>query len=1421
MNVSFGGGGGGIVVSTDSGQCSAVVAFAIPTASDNCPATVSQIAGLASGATFPIGTTTNTFVATDPSGNADTCSFTVTVNDSIPPNAVCQAPTVYLDGSGSATITPADMDGGSSDNCSIDSMWISRSQFGCNDLGTGSSGLVAPWINEIHYDNTGTDTGEFIEIAGPAGTDLTGYQLVLYNGSSTVLAPYNTFTFSSVLSNQSNGYGFIVVNYPTNGIQNGTPDGMALVDSFGNVIEFLSYEGSFTPTSGPAAGMPSTDIGVSEGSSTPIGHSLQRNGTGYQASDFSWSAEAANTGNAANTSQTFVAPPSGNTVVLTVTDAAGNTSTCSGTVTVVDSTAPTAVCQSVTVYLDASGNATITTGDIDNGSSDNCAVDSLALSQNSFGCSDVSAASQPADAWINEFHYDNAGGDVGEFIEVAGPAGLDLTGYSLVLYNGSSSQRSPYNTISLSGVLANQASGYGFYVENLPSNGIQNGAPDGIALIGPGGAVLEFISYEGSFTAASGPAAGMTSTNIGVSENGGTAVGQSLQLTGSGRQGSDFSWSGPAAQTPGSLNSGQTIAAIPGVSVTLTVYDASGNSSSCTGTVTVLDSLPPVAVCNNPTIYLDGSGNATITPGDIDGGSTDNCGVDSLAIDRSVFSCPATNPGTAPALPWINEFHYDNVSGDVGEFIEVAGTAGTDLSNNYSLVLYNGSNGTFYNTISLSGIVPNEAGGAGAVSFSLPTNGLQNGGPDGIALVQGSTVLEFLSYEGTFTASNGPANGMTSTDVGVSEGGGTPVGSSLQRTGAGSVGADFTWTGPLAESPGSLNAGQTVTPNAGTNDVILTVWDVNGNSSTCTANVTVVDSTAPAAVCKNDTIYLDGNGLATLSPSDVDGGSNDNCGIDSMAVDSTSFDCSQRGPHTVTLTVWDPSGNSASCTATVTVIDSTAPTINFCPAPIKVCEDDTVFYNTPTFDDNCAGTGLAGNLQSGLPSGSVFPVGVNYAIWDYTDPSGNVSPACSVQVTVAPKPRAGDTTIYRCDGDIVLLDLQAHVDSNGNGVNSNFVWSAAPVAGVLGISTSPQSGDIITDSLVNTTTQVRTIVYTVTPTSDPDACVGPDFRVTVVLRPSSRSEALPADICPGSLVNIASLVRDYSFLAYSYAFYDAHPDSGGVLIGGGRAYRGGVYPPHRTMVAPRVTTVYWAVATTGFGCERVFPIPVAVDTACAGTVAPIALLEGAYDATTGLQRTRLQQQSLVPVTEPYTAMGYTFYGGGGETMNVPQNLQSQIVDWVVIELRDGYDSTHLVYSRAALLMSDGRIVDTDGSSNPAVVAHASGRYYVTILHRNHLAVMTAQPVLISNTIDFTDPQLPVFGGNTSTRVIVNGEALMYSGDADGNGQVQNVDDVMHWMPSAGTSGYKGADYNLDGQVQNTDRVLIWHRNVGRGTAVPE
>ena len=165
--------------------------------------------------------------------------------------------------------------------------------------------MTSVFINEIHYDNSGTDAGEAIEIAGPAGTDLSTWSLVLYNGSSSSLAPYNTMALSGSIPNQAGACGTLSFSYPVNGIQNGSPDGIALVDGT-TVVQFLSYEGSFTASGGPADGMTSTDIGVSESSGTAAGQSMQLTGTGNMDTDFGWVANATATFGSPNTGQTFV-----------------------------------------------------------------------------------------------------------------------------------------------------------------------------------------------------------------------------------------------------------------------------------------------------------------------------------------------------------------------------------------------------------------------------------------------------------------------------------------------------------------------------------------------------------------------------------------------------------------------------------------------------------------------------------------------------------------------------------------------------------------------------------------------------------------------------------------------------------------------------------------------------------------------------------------------------------------------------------------------------------------------------------------------------------------------------------------------------------------------------------------------------------
>ncbi|MEL6812553.1 MAG: HYR domain-containing protein, partial [Bacteroidota bacterium] len=122
--------------------------------------------------------------------------------------------------------------------------------------------------------------------------------------------------------------------------------------------------------------------------------------------------------------------------------------------------------------------------------------------------------------------------------------------------------------------------------------------------------------------------------------------------------------------------------------------------------------------------------------------------------------------------------------------------------------------------------------------------------------------------------------------------------------------------------------------HVGANNVTLTVTDVNGNSSTCVAAVTVEDITVPEVTCLDITVQLDANGSVTISPADVIVSTSDACGITSASLDIDTFDCSNVGENTVVVTVTDVNGNEGSCTAVVTVEDITSPEL--------ICQDITV-----------------------------------------------------------------------------------------------------------------------------------------------------------------------------------------------------------------------------------------------------------------------------------------------------------------------------------------------------------------------------------------------------------------------------------------------------------------------------------------------
>jgi uncharacterized protein len=177
------------------------------------------------------------------------------------------------------------------------------------------------------------------------------------------------------------------------------------------------------------------------------------------------------------------------------------------------------------------------------------------------------------------------------------------------------------------------------------------------------------------------------------------------------------------------------------------------------------------------------------------------------AVSLAVVGLPAV-ASAAPSEPYTSELHYDDAGADAGEFVEITlppGTTSADLT----VVLYDGSDGAPYATLDPQDVA---APAAGWAAVSVPAAGLQNGSPDGLALVRGGTVLEFLSYEGVLTATTGPAAGATSTDIGVAENG-VPEGHSLSRLVDTRTG-ELVWQAAAPGTGGAVNPTTTTPPPA-------------------------------------------------------------------------------------------------------------------------------------------------------------------------------------------------------------------------------------------------------------------------------------------------------------------------------------------------------------------------------------------------------------------------------------------------------------------------------------------------------------------------------------------------------------------------------------------------------------------------------
>lgn len=418
------------------------------------------------------------------------------------------------------------------------------------------------------------------------------------------------------------------------------------------------------------------------------------------------------------------------------------------------------------------------------------------------------------------------------------------------------------------------------------------------------------------------------------------------------------------------------------VPVQLTVTDPGGNTAQCTANVTVLDNLPPTVITKSITVQLDETGNASIVPADVNNGSSDNCGIANLSLDKSTFTCAdvpsvtvnltATdvngNSASAPALVIIQDSILPTV-----------------VTKDITVQLDNSGQVT---------IIPNDIDNG-----SSDNCGIDHMDTDPSVLTcadLGTAVVDLVVYDVNGNIGNAPATITVQDNI-------APTVLTKDVT------LYLDANGQLTVLPADVDNGSydnctidrmEVTPNTftcediGDHVVTLTVYDEAGNSSSDTAMVTVADNLPPIVITKNIVVDLDADGNASIVPTDVDNGSSDNCGIDRMELDKDSFTCADLGDNTVILTVYDVNGNSNSATATVTVRDVTAPVIT-------VNGDEEIYLKIladcytelgAIWTDACDGTGSA--VIGGDPAPTNCPLQESdlgdYTItYDYTDSSGN------------------------------------------------------------------------------------------------------------------------------------------------------------------------------------------------------------------------------------------------------------------------------------------------------------------------------------------------------------------------------------------------------------------------------------------------
>ena len=216
-----------------------------------------------------------------------------------------------------------------------------------------------------------------------------------------------------------------------------------------------------------------------------------------------------------------------------------------------------------------------------------------------------------------------------------------------------------------------------------------------------------------------------------------------------------------------------------------------------------------------------------------------------------------------------------------------------------------------------------------------------------------------------------------------------------------------------------------------------------------------------------------------------------------------------------------------------------------------------------------------------------------------------------------------------------------------------------------------------------------------------------------------------------------------------------------------------------------------------------------------------AFLQGPFNGTD--MNTNLNASGLLPLSQPFNVAPWNYFG----SESVAAIPNADVVDWVLIELRDAADASQAgsatrLGRQAAFLLKDGRIVGMDGTSYLSFNSPYTQNLYVVVWHKNHLGILSANALTgINNSYsyNFSTANDKAYGTNAQAD-LGGGIFGMYGGDANGDGVINDDDGTQSWYLQVGNSGYLSSDGNLDTQSDNRDKNDVWLINYNVSTQVP-